>query len=323
MEYDIADLNNDLNGDNWSITVRVLKKSNKISYQNERGTGKYFTTILIDKTTEIRAKAFGDDCDRLFLQLQENNVYNIKNGKIQLADKEYNNSKNDYEIFFKETTIIIEQFGFTDIPTHPQLKTIENFWSMDINTLIDTIGVIIKIEKSKEIKKKNSNDTYKLRDIILKDKTGFSVTVVLWDTEAINFNANEGDIMSIIDGQIIVFKNVNKISVTGSSEILINPRWKVTEDLQSWYKEFEKKELLNLSQMSIGSQEHNTSEISQCNRNKTINERILQENIIEDYQISERLLKLHDEVNKKQKEITDLNFKKQRLSNERESLLEN
>ncbi|NP_001155514.1 replication protein A 70 kDa DNA-binding subunit-like [Acyrthosiphon pisum] len=319
MEYEIADLMNVLNGINWSITARVLKKSNVLPYQKERGTGKYFTAILIDKTTEIRAKAFGDDCDRLFSQLQENNVYNIKNGQIQLADKKYNKSKNDYEIIFNETTIIIQKFGVTDIPSHPQLKTIENVFSMDQNTLIDTIGVIIEIEQSKEIKKNNSNDTYKLRNIILADCTR-SVTVTLWDIDATNFNANEGDIMSIMGGKIINYKNVNKISVTGSSEIIINPYWNETFDLQIWYKEFEKKKLLNLSQVSIGSQELNMFEISQINRNKTINERILQQNKIDDDLISKRLLELNDEEHKIKRERTDLNFKKQRLSIERESI---
>ncbi|XP_029345782.1 uncharacterized protein LOC100573254 [Acyrthosiphon pisum] len=137
------------------------------------------------------------------------------------------------------------------------------------------------------------------------------VTVTLWDTEATNFNANEGDIMSIMEGKIIDYKNVKKISMTGSSKIEINPNWNETLDLQNWYKEFEKKEFLNLSQMSIGSQEHNTSETSQ---------RILQQNKIDDNLISKRLLKLNDEEHKIKRERTNLNFKKQRLSMERESI---
>jgi len=51
----------------WSITARVLKKSDVLPFKH--GNGKYFTTILIDKTTVIRATAFGDDVDRLFSQL--------------------------------------------------------------------------------------------------------------------------------------------------------------------------------------------------------------------------------------------------------------
>lgn len=88
----------------------------------------------------------------------------------------------------------------------------------------------------------------------------FKVTVTLWGTEATNFNANEEDIMSIIGGKIIDYKSVKKISVTGSSKIQINPNWNETLDLQSWYKEFEKRKLLNLSQVSIGSQELNMFE---------------------------------------------------------------
>ncbi|CAI6376562.1 unnamed protein product [Macrosiphum euphorbiae] len=316
MEYEIADFNNVLNGSDWSITARVLKKSDVLPFKN--GNGKYFSTILIDKTTDIRATAFGDDVDRLFSQLQVNHVYNIKNGEIKRAEKAYNNTKHDYEIIFNSSTII-ERCGVTDIPSHPQLKTIENVFSMVLNTLIDTIGIIIKIEQLKTIKKNNCNDIYKLRNIILADSTG-SVTVTLWNTEATDCNASEGDIMSIIGGKIIDFKNVKKISVTGSSKIEINPYWNETLDLQSWYKEFEKKKLLNLSQVSVGSQELHMFEISQSNRNTTEYERILQQNKIDEDLISKRLLELNDEEHKIKTERADLNFKKQRLSIERESI---
>ena len=51
----------------WSITARVLKKSDILTFNN--GIGKRFTTILFDKTSEIRATAFGDNVDRYFSQL--------------------------------------------------------------------------------------------------------------------------------------------------------------------------------------------------------------------------------------------------------------
>lgn len=51
----------------WSTKARVLKKSNVLNYGSN---GKRFTTVLIDKTTEINATAFGADVDRLFSQLQ-------------------------------------------------------------------------------------------------------------------------------------------------------------------------------------------------------------------------------------------------------------
>ncbi|CAI6377862.1 unnamed protein product [Macrosiphum euphorbiae] len=311
MLYEIADLKNGLNGSDWSITARVLNKSDILTFNN--GIGKRFTTILFDKSSEIRATTFGDNVDRYFSQLQVNHVYNIKNGEIKKADKAYNNTKHDYEIIFNSSTII-ERSGATDIPSYPQLKTIENVFAMVLNTLIDTIGVIIKIEEPKE-----KNGRHKLRNIILADSTG-SVAVTLWDTKATDFNANEGDIMSIIGGKIIDYKNVKKISVTLSSKVEINPCWNETLDLQNWYKEFEKKKLLNLSQVSVGSQELHMFEISQSFRNKTEYERILQQNKIDEDLISKRLLELNDEELKIESERADLNFKKQRLSIERESI---
>ncbi|CAI6371709.1 unnamed protein product [Macrosiphum euphorbiae] len=271
MEYGIADLKDDLNGSDWSITARVLNKSDILTFNN----GKRFTTILFDKNSEIRATAFGDNVDRLFDQLQEKNVYNIKNGEIKKADKAYNNTKHDYEIIFNSSTII-KTSGVTDIPSYPQLKTIENVFTMDLGTFIVTIGVITEIEDPQE-----KNGRYKLRNIILADSTG-SVAVTLWDTKATDFNANEGDIMSIIGGKVIDYKNVKKINVTLSSKVEFNPCWKETSDLQNWYKEFEKKKPLNPSQVSVGSQELHMFESSQSTSNKTEYERFLEQNKIDE-----------------------------------------
>jgi len=52
----------------WSITARVLNKSDILTFNN--GIGKRFTTILFDKSSEIRATTFGDNVDRYFSQLQ-------------------------------------------------------------------------------------------------------------------------------------------------------------------------------------------------------------------------------------------------------------
>jgi len=73
---------------------------------------------------------------------KEDNVYNIKNGLIKLANKTFNKSKNDFEIIFNQTTTI-ERSDDTDIPSHPRLKTIEDVLSMAKNTLIgDNLDIL-------------------------------------------------------------------------------------------------------------------------------------------------------------------------------------
>ena len=93
---------------------------------------------------------------------KENHVYNIKNGEIKKADKAYNNTKHDYEIIFNSSTII-ERSGVTDIPSYPQLKTIENVFSMDVNTLIGNNSDIWTIQCIRYLPDNN----YKLRYYLL------------------------------------------------------------------------------------------------------------------------------------------------------------
>lgn len=82
-------------------------------------------------------------CIYLFILFKkEDNVYNIKNGLIKLANKTFNKSKNDFEIIFNQTTTI-ERSDDTDIPSHPRLKTIEDVLSMAKNTLIgDNLDIL-------------------------------------------------------------------------------------------------------------------------------------------------------------------------------------
>jgi len=62
----------------------------------------------MDETGEIRATAFNAVVDDLYEKFEENKVYYISKGRINLAKKKFSNVQNDYEMNLEKNTEIEE-----------------------------------------------------------------------------------------------------------------------------------------------------------------------------------------------------------------------
>jgi len=59
----------------WCIKAKVTDKKPIKTYKNARGEGKLFSLDLTDKSGQIRATGFNQECDRLYEQLVVGQVY--------------------------------------------------------------------------------------------------------------------------------------------------------------------------------------------------------------------------------------------------------
>lgn len=50
---------------NWVIKARVISKTAIKTWSKKRREGKFFSMVLIDKSCEIRATAFEEQCDKI------------------------------------------------------------------------------------------------------------------------------------------------------------------------------------------------------------------------------------------------------------------
>ncbi|KAK3040393.1 hypothetical protein RJ639_026798 [Escallonia herrerae] len=188
----------------WAIKARVTAKGDLRRYNNARGDGKVFSFDLLDSDEgEIRVTCFNAVVDRFYDTIEVGKVY-----------------------------VISKAFLFRPIS---EIESAEN------NSILDVIGIVISVNPSVPIMRKNGMETQR-RVLNLKDQSGLSVELTLWG----EFCNREGQkLQEIVDsglspvlavkaGKVNDFsgKSVGTIS---STQLFINPDSSEAHALREWF----------------------------------------------------------------------------------------
>lgn len=228
----------------WSIKARVTGKGELRRYNNARGDGKVFSFDLLDSDGgEIRVTCFNAIVDRFYGVIEVGKVYMISKGSLKPAQKNFNHLSNDWEIFL-ETSSVVELCPEEDgsIPAQQfNFKAISDIVNAENNSIVDLIGIVISINPSVTILRKNGLETQR-RIVNLKDKSGMSVELTLWG----DFCNREGrQLQDLLDsgafpslavkaGKVSDFsgKSVGTIS---ASQLFISPDIPEALSLREWF----------------------------------------------------------------------------------------
>lgn len=154
----------------WIIKVRVLIKRSIYVWKNSKGEGKLFSLDLKDKSGAIKAIAFNHLVDRWYDRIEENKVYLFSNGDIKNANKQYTSLQNNFEIIFNDDTNFEEIKDDGDIPkTTCELTSLSKIPKLELNSIINVIGICIEIKNLEDIISKTSGKELKKRDITMID----------------------------------------------------------------------------------------------------------------------------------------------------------
>lgn len=228
----------------WAIKARVTAKGDLRRYNNARGDGKVFSFDLLDSDGgEIRVTCFNAVVDRFFDAIEVGKVYLISKGSLKPAQKNFNHLKNDWEIVLdsnstvdlcpdEDGSIPKQQFSFRPI------SDIEN---ADSSAILDVIGVVISVNPSVPILRKNGMETQR-RILNLKDLSGRSVELTLWG----DFCNREGQkLQELVDGgffPVLAVKagKVNdfsgkSIGTISATQLFINPDFPEAHRLREWF----------------------------------------------------------------------------------------
>ncbi|KAI7987507.1 Replication protein A 70 kDa DNA-binding subunit A [Camellia lanceoleosa] len=228
----------------WAIKARVTAKGEIRRYNNARGDGKVFSFDLLDSDGgEIRATCFNAVVDRFHDIIEVGKVYLISKGSLKPTQKNFNHLKNEWEIFLEATSTIDlcpdedgsipqQQFSFRPIS---EIEVAEN------NSIIDIIGVVISVNPSVPILRKNGMETQR-RILNLKDQSGRSVELTLWG----DFCNREGQnlqelvdcglfpILAVKAGKVNDFSG-KSIGTISSTQLFINPDSPEAQSLRVWF----------------------------------------------------------------------------------------
>jgi len=216
----------------WTIKARVTTKSDVRRFHNTRGDGKVFSFDLLDADNgEIRATCFNNVVDRFYDKIDVGMVYFITNGSLKVAKKNFNHLKNDWEIFLESSSTVEPCFeGDGSIPQQQfHFRPIGDVENMENNAMVDVIGIVVSINLSSTIMRKNGIETHK-RTLQIKDRSGHSVEITMWGSFCHKEGQQIQDLCDSGQNPVLVVKagkvsdfSGKSVGTISSTQLLIDP----------------------------------------------------------------------------------------------------
>jgi replication factor A1 len=95
-------------GPKWRFKARLVKKSERKSWSNERGEGYLLNVEFMDEEgTKIQGTFFKDMVDKFDDILVEGFVYLVSGGTVKASAHKFATVKNEYCVVFEKTTDIV------------------------------------------------------------------------------------------------------------------------------------------------------------------------------------------------------------------------
>ncbi|XP_055950085.1 replication protein A 70 kDa DNA-binding subunit-like [Argiope bruennichi] len=218
----------------WTIKARIIYKTSIKSYNNAKGSGKFFSFYLLDETGEIRVTAFNDLAESLLIFLVLNNVYYVSNAKVQRA-KDNSAVKNDFEIVVNTNTNIELASDISSVPCMKfDFVPISQIHLLPKDSYVDIIGVCCYVSEMTTIVTKTNKEVYKL-DLLLLDFDKQPMTLSLWGSDAEDYKCGDNHVIVVRRAKVTSFKGCS-LTVSPDSMFFIDPPIKEASALKSWYE---------------------------------------------------------------------------------------
>ena len=209
---------------NWKIEARVIAKFPVKYWKNKTNEGKLFNITVMDKSGEIRIVGFNEMVETFYEKVEEDSIYFISNGQIRLANKLYNTTKHECEIFVNDKTELEKcENPMNSVPVMKyDLKKIKEVKNCEENSIIDTIAMCTFVENLEEFTAKSTGRHLKKKEITLQDETG-SIKFTVWNERA-EEEFEKGTILLITNAKISEFMKEKNLTTTANTNIKRNPK---------------------------------------------------------------------------------------------------
>ncbi|KAK3769131.1 hypothetical protein RRG08_067108 [Elysia crispata] len=220
----------------WRIRARVTMKSSIRTWSNSKGEGKLFNCNLLDDSGEIRMTGFKEQVDKFYDMLELNKVYYISRCTLKTANKQYSNLNNDYEMTMNAETVIEPCNDDSDLPVMTfDFVKLSELEQCKPPTAVDVIGVVKVCNDVSSVVGRQSQKEILKRDLQIVDQSGLAVNLTLWGDEANKFDGQGFPIVAVKGARLSDF-NGRSLSVSGSSQLIVNPETKEAYVLRGWFE---------------------------------------------------------------------------------------
>ncbi|BHF62589.1 60S acidic ribosomal protein P1 [Sparganum proliferum] len=223
----------------WPIRARVSQKATIRKWNRNGREGKLFSFTLLDESGEIRATAFNAEVDKFYDLIEAQKVYYISKATIKPAKKEYNTTKNYYEMTLNSYTQITpcKDGQEADVPeTKFNFVEIGKLGSCNPGDFVDVVGIAHETGALQSITANASQRESQKLDVGLVDTSGYLVGLTIWGNEAVKFDCSTNPAVVIKSAKISDF-NGRSLSTTALSLLMIAPT-NIPEALRlkDWYE---------------------------------------------------------------------------------------
>jgi replication factor A1 len=171
----------------WAIKAKITKKGTVKKFQNKvkQCEGQLLPLEIVDEEgVQMTATLFGAAVDKYSPMLEEGKCYKFANGTVKAANKRYTSIQNDYTINLDDLSAIelvaddgkikYKKFNFTSIE---KISTVDN------GTIVDVLGIILKVNDMSSITRKDGTSANK-RVMTIYDESKQCIDLTLWGTHA-------------------------------------------------------------------------------------------------------------------------------------------
>ncbi|VDN97194.1 unnamed protein product [Rodentolepis nana] len=222
----------------WTIRARVTQKGSIRTWNKNGREGKLFSFTLLDSTGEIRATAFNAEVDRFFDLIEVNKVFYISKASLKPANRQFNNTDNDYEMNINADTQIVPCDDGEDISVPGFSFKFVKIGKLDdckAGDFVDIVGIVHEAGDLTTITMKTSNRDVQKRELGIVDDSGCLVRLTLWGQEAANFDGSNHPAIVVRSARVSDF-NGRSLSATAQSTVMIAPSTiPEANKLKGWY----------------------------------------------------------------------------------------
>lgn len=218
----------------WTIKARVSYKGDIKTWHNQRGDGKLLNVNFLDTSGEIRATAFNEMATKFNEILQEGKVYFVSKARLQPAKPQFTNLSHPYELSMDRETVIEECYDESNVPkTHFSFIKLDTIQNQEVNSTVDVLGIIQTVNPHFELTSR-AGKKFDRRDIAIVDDSGYSISVGLWNQQALDFNLPEGSVVAFKGVRVTDFGG-KSLSMGFTSTMVPNPEVPEAYSLKGWY----------------------------------------------------------------------------------------
>ena len=134
----------------WTVKARVTNQGDVRTWSNAKGEGSLFSCEILDSSgVDLRFTFFKEAVDRFYEMLEVDGVYTFSNGKLKVANAQYNTCKSSFECTFDQNAEIhrvdddnvIQQNIFKFVPNAEFYKA-EPTTNVDLLTFIGSVAPV-------------------------------------------------------------------------------------------------------------------------------------------------------------------------------------